>query len=147
MTVQMTGIAAKIAAYESLREQAEDLKEQLSELNARKDAAEAEVISAILDAQEQTGAENMRIEYDGRNYSVTVKNYYTIPKPQRDAALEAMRNLGMGDLIQEKVDDRTLTKVLESVYEENGCMYPEEYEPLFDSLSCYSKSTLRRVKA
>ena len=55
--MQMESIAAKIAAYESLREQAEDLNEQLSELNARKDAAEAEVISAILDAQEQTGVE------------------------------------------------------------------------------------------
>ena len=139
-------IGTLIGKYEALREQADELKAQLDALNKRKDAAEAEVITAILDIKEQTGAENMRIEYEGRNYSVTVKNYYTIPKPKRDEAFEVMRNLGMGDLIQEKVDDRTLTKELESVFEENGCTYPEEYGPLFENLSSYSKSALRRVK-
>jgi len=140
-------IGTKIQAYESLREQADELAAQLKELNARKDAAEADVIGAILDAQEQTGVEGLRISYEGRNYSVTVKNYYTIPKANRDAAFETMRNLGMGDLIQEKVDDRTLTKELEGVYENMGGMFPEEYDTLFCSLSTYSKSALRRVKA
>ena len=140
-------IGTKIQVYESLREAVDSAKAALSELNKQLDAAEAEVIGAILDIKEQTGAEDMRIEYDGRNYSVTVKNYYTIPKPNRDAAYEAMRNLGMGDLIQEKVDDRTLSKELETVYEEHGCQFPEEYEPLFGWLTQYDKSTLRRVKA
>ena len=140
-------IGALIGKYEALREQADELKAQLDELNKRKDAAEAEVITAILDAQEQTGVEGLRVNYDARSYSVTVKNYYTIPKPKRDAAFEVMRNLGMGDLIQEKVDDRTLTRELETVYEEHGCQFPEEYEPLFENLSNYSKSALRRVRA
>ena len=145
--MKLDTIAAKIAAFEELREQYDALKEQLSDLNARKDAAEAEVITAILDAQEQTGVEGLRVGYDGRSYSVTVKNYYTIPKPKRDAAFEQMRNLGMGDLIQERVDDRTLTKELEAFYEENGGALPPEYDPLLENLSNYSKSALRRVKA
>ena len=145
--MQMTGIAVKIAAYERLREQADELKEQLSELNARKDAAEADVISAILDAQEQAGVEALRVNHEGRNYSVSTKSYYSIPKANKDAAFEELRNLGMGDLIQEKVDDRTLSKELETVYEEHGCQFPEEYEPLFGWLTQYDKSTLRRVKA
>ena len=140
-------IGTKIQVYESLREALDAAKAALSELNKQLDAAEADVIAAILDAQEQTGVEGLRVGYEGRNYSVTVKNYYTIPKPKRDEAFEMMRNLGMGDLIQEKVDDRTLTKELESVFEENGCTYPEEYGPLFENLSSYSKSALRRVKA
>ena len=140
-------IGMKIQVYESLREAVDSAKAALSELNKQLDAAEAEVITAILDAQEQTGVEGLRVNYDARSYSVTVKNYYTIPKPKRDEAFEMMRNLGMGDLIQEKVDDRTLTKELESVFEENGCTYPEEYGPLFENLSSYSKSALRRVKA
>ena len=140
-------IGVLIETYEALRTEAEDMKARLDELNKRKDAAEAEVIAAILDAQEQTGVEGLRVCWDGRNYSVTVKNYYTIPKPKRDEAFEMMRNLGMGDLITEKVDDRTLTKELEEVFEENGCTYPEEYIPLFENLSNYSKSALRRVKA
>ena len=140
-------IGLKITAYEELREQADELKAQLDELNKRKDAMEAEVISAILDAQEETGVEALRINHGGRNYSVTVKTYYSIPKAQRDAAFEEMRNLGMGDLIQEKVDDRTLTKELEAAREESGGELPEEYEGLAEMLTQYPKTTLRRVKA
>lgn len=140
-------IGLKIQVYENLREAAENAKAALSEINKQLDAAEAEVISAILDMSEQTGVEDMRVGYEGRNYSVTVKNYYSIPKPRRDAAFEEMRNLGMGDLIQEKVDDRTLTKELEAAREESGGELPEEYEGLAEMLTQYTKTTLRRVKA
>ena len=140
-------IGKLIEEYENLRAESEEKKAELDALNKRRDAAEAAVITAILDAQEQNGVEGLRVGWDGRNYSVTVKNYYTIPKPNRDAAYEAMRNLGMGDLITEKVDDRSLTKELEEVFEENGCMYPEEYIPLFELMNSYGKTTLRRVKA
>lgn len=145
MTIDAIG--AKIEAYEQLRERAEQLKDDLTELNKQKDAAEAEVIAAILDAQEQTGVGGMRVEYNGRKYAVTVKNYYTIPKANRDDVLEMMRLLGMGDLIQERVDDRTLTNELEAATEENGGELPDMYSELVDSLAGYSKSTLRRVKA
>lgn len=144
--MQMDTIAQKIAVYEELREQADAAKEELAELNRQKDAAEAEVISAMLDMEEETGT-SVRIGYEGRNYSVSAKNFYSIPKASRDLAFDQLRNLGMGDLIQEKVDDRTLTKELDTVFEENGCAFPEEYSPLFALLNQYSKSTLRRVKA
>ena len=141
-----SAIGKLIEEYENLRTESEEKKAELDALNKRRDAAEGAVITAILDAQEQTGVEGLRVGWDGRNYSVTVKNYYTIPKPNRDAAYEAMRNLGMGDLITEKVDDRSLTKELEEVFEENGCMYPEEYIPLFQLMNNYVKTALRRVK-
>ena len=144
--MQMDTIAQKIAVYEELREQADAAKEELAELNRQKDAAEAEVISAMLDMEEETGT-SVRIGYDGRNYSVSARNFYSIPKASRDLAFDQLRNLGMGDLIQEKVDDRTLTKELDTVFEENGCAFPEEYSPLFALLNQYSKTTLRRVKA
>ena len=140
-------IGKLIEEYENLRTESEEKKAELDALNKRRDAAEGAVITAILDAQEQTGVEGLRVGWDGRNYSVTVKNYYTIPNPNRDAAYEAMRNLGMGDLITEKVDDRSLTKELEEVFEENGCMYPEEYIPLFQLMNNYVKTALRRVRA
>lgn len=144
--MQMDTIAQKIAVYEELREQADAAKEALAELNRQKNAAEAEVISAMLDMEEETGT-SVRIGYEGRNYSVSARNFYSIPKASRDLAFDQLRNLGMGDLIQEKVDDRTLTKELDTVFEENGCAFPEEYSPLFALLNQYSKSTLRRVKA
>lgn len=140
-------IGTKIQIYESLREAAETAKAALSEINKQLDAAEADVISAILDAQEETGVEGLRVGYEGRNYSVTTKSYYTIPKAKKDEAFEAMRDLGMGDLIQEKVDDRTLTKELEAVREDHDGELPDEYAPLLDMVSTYTKSALRRVKA
>lgn len=144
--MQMETIAQKIAVYEELREQADAAKEELAELNRQKNAAEAEIISAMLDMEDETGT-SVRIGYEGRNYSVSAQNFYSIPKASRDLAFDQLRNLGMGDLIQEKVDDRTLTKELDTVFEENGCAFPEEYSPLFALLNQYSKSTLRRVKA
>lgn len=140
-------IGTKIQIYESLREAAETAKAALSEINKQLDAAEADVITAILDAQEETGVEGLRVGYEGRNYSVTTKSYYTIPKAKKDEAFEAMRDLGMGDLIQEKVDDRTLTKELEAVREDHDGELPDEYAPLLDMVSTYTKSALRRVKA
>ena len=145
--MQMESIAAKIAAFEDLRTQADELKEQLSELTKRRDAAEDEVILAILDAQDQAGVEALRVNHEGRNYSVSVKQYYSIPKEKKDLAFICLRDLGMGDLIQEKVDDRTLTKELNTVFEENGCQFPEEYDNLFQCVGQYEKLTLRRVKA
>ena len=139
-------IGRKIAAYEDLRAKAEEMKAQLEELTRRKDAAEADVIAAILDAQEQAGVQSLSFTYEDRRYAVSVKNYYTIPKANRDEAFERMRELGMGDLIQERVDDRTLTKELEYVLEENGGLFPAAYEPLCSKLTQFGKSTLRRVK-
>lgn len=144
--MKMESIAAKIAAFEELRTQADELKEQLSELNKQKDAAEAEVIRAMLDMEEETGTA-VRVGYEGRNYSVSVKQYYSIPKDKKDLAFTCLRDLGMGDLIQEKVDDRTLTKELSTIFEENGCQFPEEYDNLFQCMSQYEKPALRRVKA
>ena len=144
--MKMESIAAKIAAFEELRTQADELKEQLSELNKQKDAAEAEVIRAMLDMEEETGTA-VRVGYEGRNYSVSVKQYYSIPKDKKDLAFTCLRDLGMGDLIQEKVDDRTLTKERSTIFEENGCQFPEEYDNLFQCMSQYEKPALRRVKA
>ena len=142
----MDAIGARIGRYEALRTQAEELKAQLDELNKQKDAAEAEVISAILDKQEECGTD-LRVSYEGRNYSVAVKNYYAIPKGNRDAAFSALRGLGLGDLIQEKVDDRTLTKELETAREEAGGTLPADYDELLELTTQYPKTTLRRVKA
>ena len=145
--MSMDPIGLKIAAYEDLRARADAMKAELEALTRERDVAEAEVIGAILDAQERSGVDGLHVSHDGRNYSVTVKHYYTIPKAHRDMAFEEMRNLGMGDLIQERVDDRTLTKELETVFEENGGEYPDEYTPLVQMLNDYGKTTLRRVKA
>lgn len=142
-----TALAAKIQHYEALRAQADQLKETLSELNRQKDAAEAEVISTLLDLQDDLGIDKFSMTVDGRKYSISVKHYFSITKAERDAAYPLLRDLGMGDLITEKVDDRTLTKELTTAADENGGVLPEDFAELMEHVSAYDKPSLSRVKA
>ena len=75
----------------------------------------------------------------GRRYGIKVKPFYSIRKDQRDEAFAALRTLGLGDLIVEKVDDRTLTKALEEAADEEGCL-PPEYSIL--PVSVYEKTSI-----
>lgn len=142
----MTRITQAIEEYEKLREQLEAMKEEQKALQKLVDLAEADIITVFMDWEEATGVD-LRLTYHDRNYSVGVKSYYGIPKANKDAAYEQIRSLGMADLIQERVDERTLTKELEGIKEEAGGMMPDEYGDLMELLTTYDKSTLRRVKA
>lgn len=139
-------LTAKIRHYEELRTQADELKEQVSELNRQRDALEAEIITGMLDLQEQLGVDNFTLGVDGRNYKVTMKHYYSITKANRDTAYPLLRDLGLGDLITEKVDDRTLTKELAAAAEENGGVLPDEFTELMEYVSSYDKPGMSRVK-
>ena len=141
----VSAVAVKIRDLEVLKAQKDDLKEQLAALGQRVDQAQDEVISMILDLEEQTGVQGMRLLVDGRNYSVTRKSFFSIPKDARDEAFPLLRELGHGDLIVERVDDRSLSKELAAVMEANGGELPEEYQQL--GLTQYDKNDLRSTKA
>lgn len=140
-------LKSKIQRYEELRSQGDALKDQVAEINRQRDALEAEIIADMLDVQEQLGVDDFSLGVDGRKYKVTVKHFYSITKANRDAAYPLLRDLGLGDLITEKVDDRTLTKELSTVAEENGGMLPEEFAELMEHVSAYDKPSMSRVKA
>lgn len=141
----VTAISEKIRDLEFLKQQKDEMRVQMAELSNRVDRAQDDVISMILDLEEQTGAQGMRLLVDGRNYSVTRKSFFSIPQAQRDTAFPLLRELGHGDLIVEKVDDRTLSKELAVVMEQNGGELPEEYDLL--GLTRYEKNDLRSTKA
>lgn len=141
----VAGISTKIRELEALKEQKDALKEQLAAIGKQADQLQEEAISLILDLEEQTGAQGMRLLIDGRNYSVARKSFFSIPKAVRDEAFPLLRELGHGDLIVERVDDRTLSKELAAVMEAHGGTLPEEYEQL--GLTQYDKNDLRSVRA
>lgn len=141
----ITAISEKIKDLEFLAAQQADLKESIAALNKRVDAAEADVIAAIMDMEEENGVDDLRVTVNGRNYSVTTKEYFSIPKAQRDTAYPLLRDLGLGELITERVDDRSLSKELAVIMEDNGGELPPEYEGL--GLTRYTKPTLRNVRA
>lgn len=138
-------IADKIRMLEALKSEKDEHSDVVAELGKRIEKEKADIISMVMDLEEITGVEGMKLLVDGRNYSVSRKSFFAIPKDKRDDAFPLLRELGHGDLIVEKVDDRTLTKELALVMEQNGGELPEEYEAL--GLSRYDKNDLRSVKA
>lgn len=153
-TMETSRLQDLVLAYEDARSAAEELDAQAKEAKAKKDAAEAAVINAILSVAEETGIDDLSVSVEGRKYAVKVKEYYSIPKPNRDEAFQLLRELGHGDLITERVDDRTLSSEMATVREEylaehpdGNENYPAEYEPLVAIMNTYQKATLSRVKA
>ena len=140
-------ISEKIKRYEQLREIRDQLKTNLAEAQKMMDDAEREIITGIMDLQDETQVEKMVVMTDGRRYSVTMKHYYSITKEQKERAFPLLRAVGLGDLIVERVDDRTLTKELATAAEENGGTLPEEFSELVGALSEYDKPSLSRTKA
>ena len=152
-TMETTRLQDLVLAYEEARSAAEELDAQLKEAKAKKDAAENAVITAILSVAEETGIDDLSVSVEGRKYAVKVKEYYSIPKPNRDEAFQLLRELGHGDLITERVDDRTLSSEMATVREEyladhpdGDEKYPAAYEPLLAIMTTYTKPSLSRVK-
>lgn len=143
-----------VLTYEDKRGIAEDLDAQLKEANAAKTEAERNLIMAILSVTEETGIDDLSVNVEGRKYSVKVKDYFSIPKAEKDEAYRLLRELGHGDLITERVDDRTLSSEMASVMEEYRNVHPDsseefpvEYEPLLAVMNRYPKPSLSRIKA
>jgi hypothetical protein len=152
--MEMAKINNLAREYEEARSLADELKAELEEANKQKASAELALINEILTVAEATGIDDLTATVDGRKYSVKTKDYYSIPKENRDEAFQLLRDLGHGDLITERVDDRTLTSEMATVREEyrSECPeseedYPAEYEPLLAIMKVYNKPTLGRVKA
>ena len=143
-----------VLIYEEKRSAAEELDAQLKEANTAKTEAERNLIMAILSVAEETGIDDLSVNVEGRKYTVKVKEFFSIPKAEKDEAYRLLRELGHGDLITERVDDRTLSSEMASVMEEYrsghpGCVeeFPAEYEPLLAVMNRYPKPSLSRVKA
>lgn len=138
-----------VKTLSSLIEELANLKDRKKELadivkanNAAIEEQEKLVISAMLDLADAAGLEDpsgFSVDVSGRRYGITIKPYYSIRKDKRDEAFAALRTLGLGDLIVEKVDDRTLTKALEEAADAEG-MLPPEYEIL--PVSVFEKTTI-----
>lgn len=135
-------LSGHIETLAQLKERKKELADIVKENNAAIDEQEKLVIAAMLDLAESAGLDDpasFTVDVNGRRYGVKVKPYYSIRKDQRDEAFAALRALGLGDLIVEKVDDRTLTKALEESADEDGIL-PPEYEIL--PVSVFEKTTI-----
>lgn len=135
-------LSEHISNLSALKERKKELADLVKENNAAIEEQEKQIISAMLDLAEAAGLTDpasFTVDVNGRRYGVKVKSFYSIRRDQRDEAFAALRALGLGDLIVEKVDDRTLTKALEEAADADG-MLPPEYEIL--PVSVFEKTTI-----
>lgn len=138
----MSTLTERIGALAQLKELKNEIAENLKSCNAQIEKAEKEIIASMLDLADAAGLDDpsgFTVDVAGRRYGIKVKPFYSIRKDQRDEAFAALRTLGLGDLIVEKVDDRTLTKALEEAADAEGCL-PPEYSIL--PVSVYEKTTI-----
>lgn len=152
--MEMNRLCDLALEYEAKRSLVDELDSQLKDAKAEKEEAEAKLIQAILYAEEENGIDSLTVTAGGRKYGVSKKSYYRIPATNTDEAYQILRDLSLGDLIKETVDQKTLSSVLRAKSEEYMSEHPDsneefgaEFEPLLAVIDKYDKTTLSRVKA
>ena len=105
--------------YQTLLETKEDLAERTKANNAAIEAAKAEITQQMVDD------ECPRISTGGYCFSLTAKTSYTKRSDAELAEsglnfLDALREEGLGDIIVEKVDPRTLQSTVKAYVDEHG---------------------------
>ena len=153
-TMEMSQIKDLVLTYEATRSVCDELDEKMKEARAQRDDAEKKLIMAILDVEEKTGIDDLKVKVEGRNYGVKVKDFFSIPSADRVAAYQLLKDLGHGDIVVERVDERTLSKEMAGVIEEyrekhpnSAEEFPAEYEELLSHMNRYPKPSLSRVMA
>lgn len=131
----------KIRQYKEILDRKDELAELTKENNAAKEQLEYEICQMMVDEEKPNTV------VDGFTYSLSQKTMYS--KKSEEALAEAgidffevLREQGLGDLIVEKVDPRTLSSSVSAMAEEGEL--PEE---LAECLNVYDKLTLSKRKA
>ena len=129
--------------YQSLLETKDDLAEQTKANNAAIEAAKAEITQQMIDD------ECPRISTGGYCFSLTAKTSYTKRSDAELAEsgldfLDTLREEGLGDIIVEKVDPRTLQSTVKAYIEEHGDL-SEGLEAIIRSYD-YKDITRRKEK-
>ncbi len=132
----------KVREYQKLLERKEELAEATKENNKAKEALEQEICQMMVDEEKPSTV------VDSYNYSLQQKTEYSKLGEDKLAEkgldfLDTLREQGLGHIIVEKVDPRTLSSACKGIVEENGEL-PEE---LAEVVSVYEKLTISRKKA
>ena len=150
MGMNVGSLGDKLRGLACLKDHKKTLEADLEAAKEQIKVQEKQIVTAMCDLAEEQDLDdpsNFSVAIDGRRYGLSIKTFYSIPAARKSELHDVLRDLGQGELIQEKVDPRTLTKVLASIVEDNGGVLPEAYEALVPKLSTYdeAKITDRKV--
>jgi len=128
--------------YLAITDKVKELTDALKEAKEQKEALETAICDALVDN------ELPNIVVDGFNLSLQAGTYYSKLSEEKLAEkglvfFDILRNEGLGDIIVEKVDPRTLNSACKNYVEEQG----ELPEDLLNCLSVFEKLSLSKRKA
>lgn len=132
---------SKVREYKAVLDRKDELAELTKENNAAKEKLEQEICQIMVDEEKPSTV------VDGFTYSLQQTTMYS-KKSEADLAeagvvfFDVLREQGLGDLIVERVDPRTLQSSVRAMAEEGEL--PEE---LIECLSIYEKLTLSKRRA
>lgn len=131
----------KVRDYKAVLDRKAELEDIIKNHNAAKERLEQEICQMMVDEEKPSTV------VDGFTYSLQQKTMYS--KKSEEALAEAgivffdvLREQGLGDIIVERVDPRTLQSSVSAMAEEDEL--PEE---LAECLNIYEKLTLSKRKA
>lgn len=139
----------KIREYKELLDRKEELENLTKENNAAKEKLEQDICKMMIDEEKPSTI------VDGFNYSLSQKVMYSKKSEEDLAALEketglsffdVLRDQGLGDIITETVNPRTLQSTVAAMKEDLG-EDQDLPEDLTQCLSIYEKLTITKRKA
>lgn len=138
----MNELDDKVREYKAVLDRKDELAELTKENNKQKELLEQEICQMMIDEDKPSTV------VDGYNYSLQQKTEYSKRSEEYLAEnnldfFEILREQGLGDIIVEKVDPRTLSSTCKNIVEEQGEL-PEE---LAECISVYDKMQLSKKKA
>lgn len=104
----------KIAAFIAAKEKAKEAEDKAKEAKAEAAEAEQELIAAMVE-EELDG-----IKAGDRMVSINTLSHFSFKSEDSEQVFEALRKIGLGDLVKEKVDQRTLSAALREQKEHGG---------------------------
>ena len=138
----MATLDDKLREFQKILERKDELAEATKANNAAKEALEQEICQMMIDEEKPSSV------VDGYNYSLKQEVKYNKISDEKlmDKGLdffEVLREQGLGDIIVERVDPRTLSSTCKGIVEEAGEL-PEE---LSEVVSSYEFLSISRRKA
>ena len=139
----------KIREYKELLDRKEELENLTKENNAAKEKLEQDICKMMIDEEKPNTV------VDGFNYSLSQKVMYSKKSEEDLAALEketglsffdVLRDQGLGDIIKETVNPRTLQSTVAAMKEDLG-EDQDLPEDLTQCLNIYEKLTITKRKA
>ena len=133
----------KLRRYMQVLDKKDRLAEETKQNNKEKEDLEQEICKIMIDEEKPSQV------VDGYNFSLKQETCYSKISEEKLAEkgldfFEVLREQGIGDIIVERVDPRTLNSTCRGMAEENDGELPEE---LKEVLSIYEKLGISKRKA